>query len=317
MLKKDEQRLLVKLATLYYVDGLKQSQIAKQLDLSQSFVSRALTRCTKEGVVKISVVQPANVYLELEAQIQASFGITQAIVVDVQEASNEAQIKQAIGSAAAHYIQNSLSANDLVGISSWSSTIRAMVEHMHPQKVKASGVVQTLGGVGINGNVQATLLTHSLANVLNCSPYLLPAQSIERTADYKNYLMETDELSDVVDMFKNIDISIVGIGMLAPSQLLKNSGNYYNEDMLQKLSDRGAVGDICLRYFDSNGESVLSEEEDPVIGMQLDALKKCPRVVALAGGIEKAKAIKGALTGGYVDILIIDQATAREIIKTL
>jgi DNA-binding transcriptional regulator LsrR (DeoR family) len=38
MSKRDEQRQLVKIATLYYIDGLKQSEIAKMLDLSQSFV---------------------------------------------------------------------------------------------------------------------------------------------------------------------------------------------------------------------------------------------------------------------------------------
>ncbi|VDZ73355.1 Putative transcriptional regulator [Atlantibacter hermannii] len=49
MSKQDEQRLLVKIATLYYVDGMKQSEIAGLLQLSQSFVSRAITRCQKEG----------------------------------------------------------------------------------------------------------------------------------------------------------------------------------------------------------------------------------------------------------------------------
>ncbi len=37
---------------------------------------------------------------------------------------------------------------------------------------------------------------------------------------------------------------------LEPSQLLKTSGNYYHEDMLQVLAARGAVGDICLHYYD-------------------------------------------------------------------
>jgi DNA-binding transcriptional regulator LsrR (DeoR family) len=44
MAKQDEQRLMVKIATLYYVEGLKQSEIAQSLTLSQSFVSRILNR---------------------------------------------------------------------------------------------------------------------------------------------------------------------------------------------------------------------------------------------------------------------------------
>ncbi|PJC87197.1 DNA-binding transcriptional regulator [Vibrio sp. HA2012] len=314
MLKRDEQRLLVKIATLYYDESKKQSEIAKQLDLSQSFVSRALSRCTKEGIVKISIVQPSNVYLDIESRLQNQYSLAQAIVVDVAKDSDDSQIKRAIGSAAAHYLQTSLPANALVGVSSWSGTIREMVEQLHPLSIKAEGVVQLLGGVGINGNAQASMLTHSLAGLLNCKPYLLPSQSIERTVDYKNSLLSTEEVSSVVNMFGRVDIALMGIGMLEPSQLLKTSGNYYQEEMLEELAKRGAVGDICLHYFDINGKPVLSPDEDPVIGMELELVKHCPRVVALAGGLEKTQAIKGALNGGYVDILIVDCHTAVQLL---
>lgn len=75
----------VKIATLYYSEGMKQTEIAASLHLSQSFVSRAITRCVKEGVVKISVIQPPNMFMGLEAAIQKRYGIDQAIVVDVAD----------------------------------------------------------------------------------------------------------------------------------------------------------------------------------------------------------------------------------------
>lgn len=315
MSKRDEQRQLVKIATLYYVDGLKQSEIAKTMDLSQSFVSRALTRSVNEGLVKISVIQPSHVFLGLESQLQKRYGITQAIVVDVPDNAEEEVIKNAIGSAAAHYLQTSLRPDDLVGVSAWSGTITAMVNDMHPLTVKAKGVIQLLGGVGPNGNVQATLLTHTLAKLLNCTPYLLPSQSIERSIEDKKRLMATEEVTDVVAQFQHVDIAIVGIGMLEPSQMLRSSGNYYHGDMLTKLGTRGAVGDICLHYYNINGEPVLTDDEDPVIGMPLELVKKCPRVVALAGSTEKCDAIKGALAGGYLDVLITDRFTATELLK--
>ena len=153
MSKQDEQRLLVKIATLYYSENKKQSEIASLLHLYQSFVSRALTRCQKEGLVKITVVQPTNIFVDLEKAIEERFGIRQAIVVDVGENASYSQVKHAIGSAAAHYVETRLRPEDLVGISSWSSTIRCMVDEMHPQNIRAAGVIQLLGGVGPNGNV--------------------------------------------------------------------------------------------------------------------------------------------------------------------
>lgn len=96
MAKQDEQRLLVKIATLYYLEGRKQSDIAQLLSLSQSFISRAIARCQKEGVVKISVVQPSNIFLNLEKGLEDRYGIKQAIVVDTEEDASDHTIKRAI-----------------------------------------------------------------------------------------------------------------------------------------------------------------------------------------------------------------------------
>ena len=262
MAKQDEQRLLVKIATLYYLEGRKQSDIAQLLSLSQSFVSRAITRCQKEGVVKISVVQPSNIFLKLEKGLEDRYGLKQAVVVDTEEEASDHTIKRAIGSAAAHYLETRLRPKDLIGVSSWSSTIRAMVDEVHAQNLKASGVIQLLGGVGPNGNVQATILTQTLAQRLNCDAWLLPSQSIEGSMEERNRLLASKDVADVVSRFDEVDIAIVGIGILEPSQLLKTSGNYYHEDMLQVLAARGAVGDICLHYYDKNGHPVLQHFEE-------------------------------------------------------
>jgi DNA-binding transcriptional regulator LsrR (DeoR family) len=86
----------------------------------------------------------------------------------------------------------------------------------------------------------------------------------------------------VVAKFAEVDVAIVGIGELEPSQLLKNS-ELLQRRYAQLLSERGAVGDICLHYYDAQGKQVLSQEEDPVIGMELSQIRACPQVIALAG----------------------------------
>ncbi|PJG85325.1 sugar-binding transcriptional regulator [Conservatibacter flavescens] len=309
----NEKRLLAQIATLYYEDNLKQSEIAKRLNLSQPFVSRSLTKCIAEGIVKISIIPPAGIYLDLEQQLQKKFNLDLVMVIDVDD-TDEDRLKTAIGTTAAYYLQVALQSNELVGVSAWSGTIQRMVDHMPQFQVKAKGVVQLLGGVGVNGNVQANLLTYELAKKLNCSAYLLPSQSLNGNIgniEYKEQLLDMNEVSQVVNMFEQVDVALVGIGMLEPSELLKNSGLYYKKDMLHVLAQKGAVGDICLHYFDQQGKPVLSEQEDPIIGMGLELIKKCPRVVALAGGREKIHAIKAALIGQYINVLVIDRETAK------
>lgn len=313
----DEKRLLTKIATLYYLENLKQTDIAKKLNLSQSFVSRSLAKCISEGIVKINVIPPNNIFIDLEQQLQSVFSISQAIIVDSEENSDDSNIKNAIGSAAAYYLQVTLQPEEVVGISAWSGTIKAMVDSMLPLNIKANGVVQLLGGVGVNGNMQANISTYELANKLNCPAYLLPSQSLSGNGniEYKQRLLQMPEVSNVINMFEHIDIAIVGIGMLEPSQLLKTSGLFYDDEMVHYLAEKGAVGDICLHYFDEKGNAVLGDLDDPVIGIKLELVKKCPRVIALAGGKEKTIAIKAALKGGYIDVLITDKITAQRLLS--
>lgn len=315
MSKNDETRLLLKIATLYYQENLKQAQIAKMLRLSQSQVSRSINRCLKEGIVKISVVQPKNVFMQLEYAIQHHFNVSNVIVVDVEDNASDVQIKRAIGSSGAHYLDTSLRDGDLIGISSWSDSIRSMIDYLTPAKSKTKGVIQLLGGVGHNGSIQATILTQNMADILSCPAYMLPAQSIEQSVEEKEKLLRTSGVSEVVNMFDNVNLAIVGIGMLEPSNLLRNSGNYFDEETLKELAGRGAVGDISLHYYNQQGQPVLEDKDNPVIGMTLKQLDACDHVVALAGGLDKTEAIKGALRGGYIDVLITDRITAEAIVK--
>ncbi len=80
--------------------------------------------------------------------------------------------------------------------------------------------------------------------------------------------------------------------------------------MLEVLAARGAVGDICLRYFDAQGRPVLDDSEETVVSVSLPQLLKIDRVVGLAGGLRKVNAIRGALQGGYLDVLVVDLRTA-------
>ena len=311
----DEKRLMAKIAYLYHEQNVKQSEIASILSLSQSQVSRALSKCIKEGIVKISVIPPANIFTNLEIQIQNIFDLRNVVVVDIPEYASKEQINSTIGSATAHYLETILKTGQLIGISSWSTTIKSMIEQLHPVNIKAKGVIQLLGGIGQNGNVQATITTQHLANMLHCPAFLLPAQSIGQTLKNYRELIKSDDVNKVLKMFTKVDISIVGIGALEPSDMLKLSGNSYPKKELQHLQNMNAVGECCLHYYDQLGHIVLDEDKDPALGMHISQLKNCPNVIAMAGGLNKLEAIIGALKNGFIDVLFIDKITASEILK--
>jgi DNA-binding transcriptional regulator LsrR (DeoR family) len=97
-----------------------------------------------------------------------------------------------------------------------------------------------------------------------------------------------------------------------PSFLLRQSGNAVATEDSEALRREGAVGDVCLRFFDSAGGHISTLDER-VIGIGVDTMRRIPRRVGVAGGPAKYAAIRAAIRGGWVNVLITDQHTAHKL----
>ena len=71
-----------------------------------------------------------------------------------------------------------------------------------------------------------------------------------------------------------------------------------------------------MHFFDREGRDVAGPFNERVIGMSLDQLRKVPRVIAVAGTIEKVEAVRGALEGKLVTTLITDRFTAERLLTS-
>jgi DNA-binding transcriptional regulator LsrR (DeoR family) len=315
MARIDELRLMAKVARMYYAQGLRQTEITDRLSIHQSTVSRLLKRAEREGIVRITLSVPPSAHPDLEEALQARYDLREATVVDSIE--DEEQIVRDLGAASAFYVQTTVKPSDVVGISSWSAALLAMVDAMHPGRASAgASVVQILGGVGNPGaETHANHLTRRLANLMNGTATLLPAPGVVGSPDAKRVLLEDAYVQEATSLFKSITVALVGIGAIEPSKLLASSGNVFSPRELKTLSARGAVGDICLRFFDAAGRPVPTTLNDRVISIDFEQLRKIPRVVGIAGGRRKTAAIRGALEGRLVNVLITDRHTAERLLQ--
>ncbi|NTV40255.1 MAG: sugar-binding transcriptional regulator, partial [Demequinaceae bacterium] len=130
----------------------------------------------------------------------------------------------------------------------------------------------------------------------------------------RDALMEDPFIQELTAEWKNLDVLLAGIGSVSPSTLLAASGNTLSEADLGRLRSAGAVGDVCLRYFDGDGQVVVTDVNARVIGISSDDLRAVPRKIGIAGGDRKLEAIRGAVSGGWIDVLITDLATARHLV---
>jgi len=307
---------MARVARMYYQQGLRQPQIAEQLDLSQATISRLLRRAERHGIVRITISVPAGAYPELEEALTARYGLKEAIVADgVSE--DEEQILRDVGSAAAYYVETTIRPGEVVGISSWSATLLAMVDALQPLPASIrTEVVQILGGVGNPAaEGHATHLSRRLATLINGNVTLLPAPGILGSADARRILTEDPFVREALARFERVSLALVGIGAVEPSRLLAASGNTFSAEELGALQVQGAVGDICLRFFDAQGAPVLTPLNERVVSMGLEELRRVRRAVGIAGGRRKLAAIRGALEGRWINVLITDHQTARELVS--
>lgn len=315
MSRRDEIRLMAKVARMYYGLGIRQQEITARLNIHQSTISRLLKRARAADIVRISVTMPSGIFPELEEELETKYGLSEAIVVDC--VPDEQQMVKDLGGAAAFYLETTIKEGELVGISSWSRNLLAMVDALHPTQRGVNGkVLQILGGMG-NPAAQshATALTQRLANLIGASAVLLPAPGIVGSSEAKKVLERDSYVRQVLDLFPRIDIALVGIGSLQPSKLLASSGNTFSENEIRQLQAKNAVGDICLRFFDADGHLVSTPLHNRVIGIELAVLKSAKRVVGVAGGQRKEAAIRGALCGGWINVLITDRQSAEQLLK--
>jgi DNA-binding transcriptional regulator LsrR (DeoR family) len=311
----EEQRLLAKVSKLYYEEGFTQDEIIGRLNLSRSKISRLLQQAREQGVVQITVIPPEHLYSDLEDAIEKRYGLQEVVVVEVQKNEKRDIIARELGSAAARYLERVVGAGMIVGVS-WGLTLHSMVAALRGvERAISVKVVQVIGGLGQpEAEVHATELCRRLARLLGCQPILLPAPGIVANKQVREVMLADPYVRQAVVLFDGLDVAFVGIGSPSEDSLLMKGGSILTQEELSEVLQRGAVGDIALRFFDRDGIAVQSEVDQRVIGITLEQLKAVPRVIGVAGGIDKFQAIAGALRGKLVNALITDSITAEKLL---
>jgi DNA-binding transcriptional regulator LsrR (DeoR family) len=316
MARVDELRLIAKVARMYYIQELNQQAITEKLQLHQSTISRMLKKARSLNLVRFNVATPPGTFADLEDQLASHFDLSDAVVVD-SPAEGDAMVRD-LGTALAYFLESTLKPGKVIGISSWSRSLFEMVDALHPGIYCAAGkVVQILGGVGnVGSEFHAIHLAQRLAGSIGAKPVLLQSPAVVGSAEAQRVLWRDPVVQEAAALFDKLDLALVGIGSMEPSRMLAASGNIFSRGERAELQRLGAVGDICFRFYNLDGQAIRSPLMKRVIGIDLEKLRACKRVVGVAGGMEKIQAILGALRGRLIDVLITDQRTAEALSRT-
>jgi DNA-binding transcriptional regulator LsrR (DeoR family) len=304
---------LARVAWLYYEQGKSQQEVADEMQLSRSAISRLLTEAREKGLVEIIVHYPWRTAPNLEQELIHTFKL-KGVSVLMRENKSYEETLQGLGSLAARYLENRLHDGMIIGIS-WGTALYQMIRAMRTRDFPGVEIVQLIGATGsesvpTDGPILAQLLSNKLGG---CCRYLHAPLVVENEAG-RDILMQDRNIRETLVRAEQADVALVGIGTPNPELYSLLREGYVTELETQRIQAAGAVGDICSQHYSLTGQWLDIDINRRAIGVSLKTLSKIQTVIGVAGSSIKGAAILGALRGGYINVLITDDQAAQKVL---
>lgn len=295
--------MMLRVCDLYYNRDMSQSEIAKIMDISRPTVARLLKSAKLRRIVEITISDPQQRrYSELEQRLEKMYKLQEVIIADTASTTN--QQKDVLGKAAAGYLKSILKDDDVIGVG-MGTTIRYIAPYA-PRQFQNLTFIPLLGG---SGNVDITLdanhVVDHLARAFCGEGQHLYVPAVVSHAQTKRTLFKEDSIRQIMEQYDHLDIALLGIGTADSTSSAFQSG-YYSDQMKQRAVQDHVCGDICMYLFDRDGRTDQFPSNKQIIGVNLNKLKKVPYAIGIASGVRKAEAIRGAIKGGYINVLVTD-----------
>jgi DNA-binding transcriptional regulator LsrR (DeoR family) len=305
--------LILRVAWLYHVEGLTQSDIAELLEMPRSRVIKLLRDGFDSGAISIQLSDKRFNCLALEADLKRELELKDAFVMPTPQEAN--RLTALLGQAAANYLPKILEDGMTLG-TAWGATLLEAAKHFRALERDHSAVVMMMGGItdslpAVNPNDIARMFAARLAGRMYylCAPVLLENPSL------RDALLQDTSIKTPLALARACNVALLGAGTVTPDATLTTAG-IVSGPQLAELRAKGAVGDLLARYYNAHGEPVRTEFDSRVVGLELADLRAIDTTVLVAGGLAKVPAILGALRGGYINTLITDEVTASKLLES-
>ena len=305
---------LTNMASLYYLEGKTQVEVARALGLSRQKVQRLLRQARDLGIVEIKIRSLTAVSLDLEKKLKNNFGLQNAFVAASFPDENER--RRSVAKAAAGYLERYLSDGMVVTVGMGRNT-GEIPEFYHPSRSINCTFVSAMGssphvGESINPND----ICQRLAAKSGGRAFHLHAPAYVESEGVRDILYAQEAVGPILKKAKKADIAIVGIGTPSEDATLVRMDCISTIEARQ-LAKSGAVGDLLGTFFNEDGRLIDPEEHVHLVGLTLENLRSIPTVIAVVSEKGKSKAILGALRTGVIHVLVTDSDNAMEVLRKI
>lgn len=306
-----ETEVLVRAARLYYEEGRTQSEVARELGVSRSNVSRILAQARAQNLVEIIIhdaLETPQRATDLEQRIAARFGLRLAHVLICRGTD----VTAAVARSAAQLLGERAEQVQSIGIS-WGRTLQTVATYLEPQQLNpAPRLLPLVGGLGALDTLSSgDSVLRVIAAKLGTSPEPLYAPALVESAEaYRTFLDQT-VIREAIDAAAAAETAFVGIGShgLYSSRHLVTGMRLDDEEMAAFLAADPA-GDICGRFVSSDGTPLGPPATERVVGVTFEQLRSMPEIIGVAAGEAKVEGVLAVLRSGVLSGLVIDSGLA-------
>lgn len=302
--------VLIKVAEMYFYQGISQKDIATDMGISTASVSRLIKEGFDLGVIRVDIRYESGIDLQLEERIRSAFGLDAVSIVETPSKVNENAMKKYLGQRAKETFVSLLKPDMNVGIGA-GNTMAELVASLKVGEIPFNiNPFPLVGGwnsrraFGESNNIIQTM-----CNSLRCSFNALLSPAFFSSREAKEILLTEPEVKRVTDMWNHLDLVVFAVG---PSLNLSNHRAFYPEILPEDIT-----GDLLGWPINMDGSLASLECNERMMSIPLDALTKIPMRIGIGGGKAKCLNIISALKGGYITHLVVDNETAKYISKEL
>ena len=323
-------RLVLKVAHLFYEQELTKTDIAQQIGASTTQVARLLAEAREQGFVRVEF-SPPKLY-ELGERLRSKYECLKEAVV-VSSADDLVFQRRMIGVAAAQYFEMNVTADATVALGG-GDTMYEMVMAL-PQEERDIRLVPTaiIDSGPVLNHIDPTVLVTILwvrsgrhpgrAHFATGLPFhkSLPREKVRE--EYEEFSRRR-AVKEVLAEMKRADFVFASLGCLRADSLYEKLAPRPHRSLLENLRlspgdlmKEGAVGDINYSFFNQEGQTAPDWNIFPSLGVQqVKGMVQAEKTVVVAAGRYKLPALRGALKGELMNVLITDEVAAKELLDS-
>jgi len=304
------EQIIHKAAWLYYAHGLRQDEVAKQLDISRASVAMYLRKARETGIVNISTSTQLFAEDVLARQLEDALKLDAVWIAPQNEQAADPLSEVPV--LAASVFLELVRKGDRIGVA-WGRTVYAIADIMSYADLQDVTVVQLCGNLGAPYSYRPDQCTMEIARRLNAqginfyAPLVLTTEALAR--DLRAEPVIREQLASISDC----DLALYSVGTVDANSHVVKCGAL-SPDEMDALRQRGAAGVIAGQIIDARGAALDCSYHRRVISADLKSLAAIPKRLMVVQEDKKFEPLIAAIAGGLCSHLVVGAGMARRLL---